>query len=147
MRSATVLPKAGLNSEEEVVILELHEKAHDGTVKEARMDVVVPRTLDDRRAHRRGRVTAIILGGTEGALRSAEQEKQRRYKGQALSVELRGGIASTGLRLLEQVSWEAAIAKPSNGSPARMVRQWCRELELVLAFEVAGALRAVHGAP
>ena len=35
--------KVGLNAEEEVVINELHERAHDGTVKEARMDVVVSR--------------------------------------------------------------------------------------------------------
>ena len=42
MRSATVLPicaaRTRLNSEEEVVIPELHEKAHDGTVKEPRME-------------------------------------------------------------------------------------------------------------
>ena len=38
---ANLCRKAGLNSEEEVVIPESHEKAHDGTVKEARMDVVV----------------------------------------------------------------------------------------------------------
>ena len=55
--------------------------------KEARMDVVVSRpgglerwmidvrTVDGKCA------TAIALGGTEGAFRSAEQEKQRRYKG------------------------------------------------------------------
>ena len=92
--------KAGLNSEEAGAILELHEKAHDGTVKEARMDVVVSRlgglerwmidlsSVDGKCA------TAVALGGTEGALRSAEQEKQRRYKGHAhaLSVELRGRI-------------------------------------------------------
>ena len=91
--------------------------------------------------------TATALGGTEHAFRLAEQEKQRRYKGHAyaLSVELRGGIASAGRSLLEQLSWEAAIAKPSNGSPTRLMRQWCRELELVLAFEAADALRAVHG--
>ena len=40
--------KAGLNSEEEVVIPELHEKAHDGTVKEARMDVETVRWCRDR---------------------------------------------------------------------------------------------------
>ena len=41
-------------------------------------------------------VTAVALGGTEGAFRPAEQEKQLRYKGHAhaLSVELRGGIAT-----------------------------------------------------
>ena len=65
--------------------------------------------------------TAIALRGTESVFRSAEQERQRGYKGhaQALIVELRGGIASTGLSLLEQLSREAAIAKPSNGSPTR----------------------------
>ena len=143
--------KVGLNSEEEVVIPELHERAHDGTVKEARMDVVVwrpggfERRMIDVRTVDGKCATAIALGGTEGAFRSAEQEKQRRYKGHAhaLSVELSGGIASTGLSLLERLSWEAAIAKPSDGSPTR--RQWCRELELVLAFEAAEALRAVHG--
>ena len=149
---ANMCRKAGLNSEEEVVIPELHEKAHDGTVKEARMDVVVwrpgglerwmidVRTVDGKSA------TAIALGGPEGAFRSAEQEKHRRYLGhaQAPSVELSGGIASTGLSLLERLSWEAAVAKPSNGSPTLLVRQWCRELELVLAFEAAEALRAVH---
>ena len=74
---------------------------------------------------------------------------QRRCKGhaQAPSVELRGGTASTGLSLLEQLSWEAAIAEPSSGSPTCLGRQWCRELEQVLAFEAAEALRAVHGAP
>ena len=40
---ANMRRKADLNSEEEVVIPELHEKAHDGTTKEARMDVVVSR--------------------------------------------------------------------------------------------------------
>ena len=72
---------------------------------------------------------------------SAEQEKQSRYKGhaQALSVELRGGITSTGLSLLEQLSREAA--------PTRLFPQWCRELELVLAFEAGEALRAVHDDP
>ena len=129
---------------EEVAIFELHEKAHDGTVKEARMDVVLSRpgglerwmidvrTVDGKSA------TAIALGGTEGAFRSAEQEKQSRYKGHAQvpSVELRGGIASTGLGLLEQLSWEAAIAMPSNGCG----------LELVLAFE-AEALCTVHRDP
>ena len=48
--------------------------------------------------------------------------------------------------LLEQLSWEAAIAKPSDGSPTRLVRQWCRELELVLAFEAVEAVCPVHGA-
>ena len=138
---ANVCRKAGVNSEEEVVIPELHVKAHDGSVKEARMDVVVSRpgglerwmidvrTVDGKSA------TAIALGGTEGAFRSAEQEKQRRYEGhaQALSVELRGGIASSGLSLLEQLSWEAGIAKASNGSRTRLVQQWCRDMELVLA--------------
>ena len=62
-------------------------------------------------------------------------------------MELRGGIASAGLSLLEPLSWEAAIAKPSKNSPTHLVRQWCRELELVMAFEAAEALRAVHGAP
>ena len=38
---ANMCRRAGVNSEEEVVIPELHEKAHDATVKEARMDVVV----------------------------------------------------------------------------------------------------------
>ena len=101
------------------------------------------RTVDGKSA------TASALGGTEGAFRSAEQEKQRRYKGhaQVLNVQLRGGIASTGLSLLEQLSWQAAIAKPSNGSPTCLVRQWCRELELVLPFEAVEALRAVHGVP
>ena len=86
---ADMCRKAGLNSEEEVVILELHEKAHDGTVKEARMDAVVSRpgglqrwmidvrTVDGKSA------TAIALGGSEGAFRSGEQEKQRRYQGRA----------------------------------------------------------------
>ena len=151
---ANMCRKAGPNTEEEVGILELHEKAHDGTVKGAPMDVVVSRprglkrwmidvrTVDGKSA------TAIALGGTESACRSAEQEKQRRCEGhaQALSVEPRGGIESTGLSLLEQLSWKAAIAKPCNGSPTRLVRQWCRELELVLPFEAAEALRAVHGA-
>ena len=113
------------------MVPELHGKARDVTVKEARMHVVVSRlgnlerwmidvrTVDGKSA------TAIALGGTEGAFRSAEQEKQRRCKchAQVLSVELRGGIASTGLSLLEQLSWEAAIAEPSNGSPTRLVRQ------------------------
>ena len=133
------VPQAGL-SEEEVVIPELHEKAHDGTVKEARMDDVVsrPRGLGrwmiDVRTVGRKSATAVALAGTGGAFRTAEQEMQRRYKGhaQAPSVELRGGIASTGLNLLEQLSWEAAIAKPSNGSPTRLVRQWCRDLYPVL---------------
>ena len=40
---ANICRKAGLNSEEEVVIPGLHEKVQDGTVKEARMDVVVSR--------------------------------------------------------------------------------------------------------
>ena len=62
-------------------------------------------------------------------------------------MELRGGIASAGLGLLEQLPWEAAIAKPSKNSPTHLVRQWCRELELVLAFEAAESLHAVHGAP
>ena len=135
------------------MIPELHERAHDGTVKEARMDVVVSRPgglerwLIDVRTVDGKCATATALGGTEHAFRLAEQEKQRRYKGHAfaLSVELRGGIASAGRSLLEQLSWEAAIAKPSNGSPTRLMRQWCRELELVLAFEAADALRAVHG--
>ena len=45
---------------------------------------------------------------------SAEQEKQSRYKGhaQALSVELRGGITSTGLSLLEQLSREGSAHAP-----------------------------------
>ena len=109
-----------------------------GSLERGMIDV---RTVDGKCA------TAGALGGTDGAFKSAEQEQQRRYKGHAhaLSVELRGGIASTGLSLLEQLSWEAAIAKPSNGSPTRLVRQWCRELELVPAFEAAEVLRAVHG--
>ena len=105
------------------MIPELHERAHDGTVKEARMDVVVSRP--GRRLQVRGARKATQI--------------------HALIVELRGGIASTGLSLLEQLSWEAAIAKPSNGSPTRLVRQWCRELEHVLAFEAAEEMRAVHG--
>ena len=66
-------------------------------MKEARTDVVASklggferwmidvRTVDGKCA------TAIALGGTEGAFRSAEQEKQGRHKGHAhaLSVELR----------------------------------------------------------
>ena len=147
---ANLRRKAGLNSEEEVLFRELHEKAHDGTVKEARMDVVVSRPgslerwMIDVRTVNGKCATAVALGGTKGAFRSAEQEKQRRYKchAHAPSVELRGGIASTGLSLLEQLSWEAAIAKLSNGSPAQLVRQWCRELEHVLAFGTAEALRA-----
>ena len=89
------------------------------------------------------------MGGTESAFRLAEQERQRRYKRHApvLSVEPRGGIASTGLSLLEKLSWEAPIAKPSNGSPTRLVREWCRELELVLPFEAAEALSAMHVSP
>ena len=61
------------------MIPELHERAHDGTAKEGRMDLVRPgglerwmidvRTVDGKCA------TAIVLGGTEGAFRSAEQEK------------------------------------------------------------------------
>ena len=134
---ANLCRKAGLNSEEEVVIPGLHEK---GGLERWMVDV---RTVEGKC------VAAVAVGGTEGALRSAEQEKQRRHKGHAhaLSVEFRGGIASTGLSPLAQLSWEAAIVKPSNGSPTRLVRQWCRELELVCAFEAAEALRAVHGDP
>ena len=116
---ANMCRKADPNPEEEVGIPELHEKAHDGTVKEAGMDVVVSRpgglerwTFGVRFADGKS-ATAIAQGGTESACRSAEQERQRGYKGhaQALSVELRGGIASTGLSLLEQLPWKAAIAK------------------------------------
>ena len=113
------------------MIPDMHERAHDGTVKEARMDVVVSRPgglerwMIDVRTDDGKCATAVALGGTESAFRLAEQEKQRRYKDHAyaLSVGLRGGIASTGLSLLEQLSWEAPIAKPSNGSPTRLVRQ------------------------
>ena len=67
-----------------------------GSLERCMIDV---RTVDGKCA------TAVALGGTEGAFRSAEQEKQRRYKGHAyaLSVELRGGISSTGLSILEQL--------------------------------------------
>ena len=40
---ANLCRKVGLNAEEEVAIRELHEKAHDGRVKEPRVDVVVSR--------------------------------------------------------------------------------------------------------
>ena len=65
------------------MIPELHERAHDGTVKETRMDVVVARLgglerwMIDVRTDDGKCATAIALGGTEGAFRSAEQEKQR----------------------------------------------------------------------
>ena len=93
---ANMCRKAGLNSEEEVVMPELHEKAHDGTLKEARVDVFASRLgglerwMIDVRTVDGQSATAIALGGTEGAFRSPEQEKQRRYKGhaQALKVEL-----------------------------------------------------------
>ena len=80
------------------MIPELHEKAHDGSVKEARMDVVVSRPgglerrMTDARTVDGKCATAAALGGTEGAFRLAE------------------------LSLLEQLSWEAAIANP---------RAWC----------------------
>ena len=152
---ANLCRKAGLNSEEEVVIPELHEKAHDGTVKEARMDVVVSRPGGLERwmidvAHlRRTECDSNCSGRHRRHLQVSRARKATQIQGhaQALSVELRGGSASTGLSLLEQLSWEAAIAKPSNGSPTRLVRQWCRELEQVLAFEAVEALGAVQGAP
>ena len=79
--------------------------------------------------------TAIALGGTEGASRSAEQEKQRRHKGhvQALSVELRGCIAST--------ETEASQTTVVGGSDCEAVQRWN-----LSCFEAAEALRAVHGA-
>ena len=40
---ATLCHKACLNSKGDVVIPELHEKAHDETVKEAGIDVIVSR--------------------------------------------------------------------------------------------------------
>ena len=88
-------------------------------------------------------VSASALGGTAGDYRAAEQEKRRRYKGQAhsLAVELGGGSARSGLVLLKNLSWEAATAKPANGSPTRFVSLRCRELALVISFEAAEAHR------
>ena len=120
--------------------------AHDGTVKEARMDVVVSRLggrwLIDVLIVDGLSAAAVAQGGTAGAYQAGKQEKQSRYEGQAhtLAVKLTSGIAYSGLDLLENLSWEAAIAKP----PRRLVRPWCRELELVVAFEAAEALRVAQ---
>ena len=91
---ATALPnlcrKAGLNSEEEVVIRELRETAHDGTLKEAR----------GRRCVETRRSRAMVLSTRAPSLESprqqflwtapagfAEQLKQRRYTGHVRTRE------------------------------------------------------------
>ena len=65
---ATALPnlcrKAGLNSEEEVVIRELRETAHDGTLKEAR----------GRRCVETGRSRAMVLSTRAPSLESPRQQ-------------------------------------------------------------------------
>ena len=67
-----LVPQSGTELRGRVVIPELQEKAHDGTVTEARMDVVVwrpgglERWMIDVRTVDGTCATAVALGGTEG---------------------------------------------------------------------------------
>ena len=143
---ANLCRKAGLNSDGEVVIPDLHVSSRRRSPHGRRgVETSRPGTLDDRRAHRRRKECDSRCSGRRLQI-SGERKATQIERPCASSWRGTLSIASTGLSLLQQLSWEAAIAKPSNGSPTRLVRQWCRELEPVLAFEAAEAPRAVHSA-
>ena len=108
--------KAGVSSEEEVVNPELHEETHDGTVKEARMDVVEPRTLDDRRAHRRRKECDSNCSSKHRRRLQVSRARTATQMQKPCTSSERGAQRRHPQHGTEQVSWEAAIAKPSNGS-------------------------------
>ena len=85
----------------------------------------------------------------EEAMAAAQRRKLKRYRGQVrpLVCELRGPMCWMGRTLLEDLAAEAALARPCGPPPALLVRRWRRELEIVLAFEFAEALRAIPAEP
>ena len=144
-RLARSLEMAGLRADTEVVQPRLHQQRPDGSVMEARMDLVASR-LGGARAYP---IDVRTLDAGEGKsmeaeMKAAQRVKQKRYRGQVrpLVCELRGPLCLLGRTLLDDLAAEAAIARPHGPPAALRARRWRRDLEVTLAFEVAEALRA-----
>ena len=155
-RLAASLRQAALRADEEANVPDLAVRT-PGEHKDARMDIVVVRpgalrtflvditTVDSRSA-------LAQSTGLDRRFAAAEQRKAARYGSRVwtLAVELRGGISAVGAELLDLLASEAARIHPDSARPGALARRWRRQLESVLAFEMAELASATvdaHSAP